>query len=278
MTDHDPTGPAARRPWAFVDHTREQLSRRAREGAVLVVPVGAIEQHGPHLPVWTDTLIATEVAERAVRQVGGAPDLLVAPAVSFGSSQHHLPFGGTLSLRSTTLLDVLMDLGRSAVSSGFQRIFFVNGHGGNDELVQVAARDLALELTVHTACISWWNLVAPIVRASSLDAAQARIPGHAGAFETVVVSALLPHLVGAAPAEQPAPEAKQQRSRIEMHGAWLRADGYTDAPGSLPPADGDQILQIAVTALAEELSRFAAIADRQPLHDSPTPEEATTRD
>lgn len=267
-----------RRAWAFVDHTREQLSRRARDGAVLLMPVGAIEQHGPHLPVWTDTLIACEVAERAARLVEGETDVMVTPPLSFGSSQHHLPFGGTLSLRSTTLLAVLMDLGRSAVSSGFRRIFFINGHGGNDELVQVAARDLALELPVHTASISWWNLVAPVVRESSLDAAHARIPGHAGAFETAVVASLLPHLVEAAPAEQPAPEAKQQHSRIEMHGAWLSADGYTDSPGSLPLGDGEQILRIAVDALAEELSRFASIADRQPLHDSPTPEEATTRD
>lgn len=253
------------RRWAFAEHSRESLGRRAREGAVLVLPVGAIEQHGPHLPVWTDSLIATHLAERAAEALAGVPDVLVAPTLSFGSSDHHLPFGATLSLRTSTLMDALLDLGRSAVRSGFTRLYFLNGHGGNDEIVQLVARDLALQLRVHAGCISWWKLVEQRVRGSELAAAGARIPGHAGAFETAVVQTLRPDLMGATPAEQPDPESRRQLSRLELHRAWIRTDGYTDSPGSLPSDDGAAILRLGVEALAEEIRRLGAIADQNPL-------------
>ena len=265
------TGPRA---WALAEHCRTTLVQRAAAGAVLVLPVGAIEQHGPHLPVWTDTLITTHLAEQAAETLGGTPDVLVAPTLSFGSSDHHLPFGGTLSLRTSTLMDALFDLGRSAVDSGFRRVYFLNGHGGNAEIVQLVARDLALQFPVHAGCSSWWQLVEPRVRASDLAAAASRIPGHAGAFESAVMQALRPDLVGDFPAQQPEPESKKQLSRLEMHRAWIRADGYTDAPGSLPAADGAAVLRIAVDTVATELRRFSALADQIPL---PT-EETRTRD
>ncbi|QWF20528.1 creatininase family protein [Nocardioides sp. LMS-CY] len=265
------TGP---RGWALAEHRRETLVERAAAGAVLVLPVGAIEQHGPHLPVWTDALIATHVAERAAAALDGTPDVLVAPTFSFGSSDHHLPFGGTLSMRTRTLMDALTDLGRSAVDSGFRRLYLLNGHGGNDEIVQLVARDLALQLPVHAGCSSWWKLVEKQVRGSGLAAAASRIPGHAGAFESAVMQTLRPDLVGDFPAEQPEPESKRQLSRLEMHQAWIRADGYTDSPGSLPAADGAAILRIAVDAVATEIRRFCALADQNSL---PT-EETRTRD
>src|SRR5579875_3449265 len=113
-------------------------STRATLGAVLpdalvVVPVGAVEQHGPHLPTSTDALVVTEVVEEASRRAAGQSSraLVVTPTVCFGASDHHLPFGGTLSFTVETMTSVLLDTCRSIARDGGRRVLLVNGHGGN---------------------------------------------------------------------------------------------------------------------------------------------------
>src|SRR2546422_5922064 len=112
----------------------------------------------------------------------------------FGSSHHHLPFGGTMSLSTETYYRVLYELAESLVIGGFRRIFILNGHGGNSELIQLVARDLALKHPAHLAAASYWS-----VAWDALVEEQAhvlgRLPGHAGAFETSQMMALRPDLV-----------------------------------------------------------------------------------
>ena len=83
---------------------------------------------------------------------------MVTPTLAFGSSPHHLPFGATLSLTTQTFNSVLHDLCTSLMGAGFRRIFILNGHGGNHELIQIAARDLALAYPVSVAAGSWWAI------------------------------------------------------------------------------------------------------------------------
>ncbi|MGH7919853.1 MAG: creatininase family protein [Candidatus Dormibacteraceae bacterium] len=128
----------------FGDRTRTAL-RTAVEDVLVVFPLGATEQHGPHLPVATDSLLVEMIAEQAALKLEGSIPVLVAPTLAFGSSAHHLPFGATLSLPTTTYLTVLMELGKSAFTCWFRRVFFLNGHGGNAELAELAARDVAIE-------------------------------------------------------------------------------------------------------------------------------------
>src|SRR5262247_700423 len=120
---------------------REAAAERAPQ-AVAVVPVGACEQHGPHLPLGTDLLVVEHIALAAAGILAGDPDVLVAPAIPYGYSAYHLPLGPTVSLRMSTLQAVLTDVCESLVQSGFRRIFLLNGHGGNAELVTVIARDI----------------------------------------------------------------------------------------------------------------------------------------
>lgn len=247
------TGP---RPWAFADHNRVTLGERAAGGAILVLPTGAIEQHGPHLPVWTDSLISQTLAERAAARLRPEVDVIVAPPLAFGSSDHHLPFGATLSLSTTTLLAALMDLGRSAITSGFQRVYLLNGHGGNDEVIQLAARDLARTCPAHVACGSWWTIAGPGLAAADRVPDHIRLPGHAGAFETAVVQALRPDLVGTADPSPASPAPHPTRGRLELHGSWVRANGYTDTPGALTADDGAAIIDVAVAAVVDELRAF----------------------
>ena len=119
--------------------TREK-ARELAPHTLLVLPVGAVEQHGPHLPVGTDYLTVEHVARGAAEQAQKAISVLVAPTLPFGSSHHHLSFGGTLSLATETYYRVLADLGESMIVSGFRSLVLINGHGGNHELIQLVAR------------------------------------------------------------------------------------------------------------------------------------------
>src|SRR5215471_4901645 len=104
----------------FADHTREELRKLAPE-TLVIVPLGATEQHGPHLPVGTDFFTVDHLAHEAARVVAAKLPVLVAPSLPFGSSDHHLPFGGTFSLQTETYYHVLCDLLKSLALGGFSR-------------------------------------------------------------------------------------------------------------------------------------------------------------
>lgn len=143
-------------------------------GQVVLIPVGSIEQHGPHLPLDVDTVIAAAVAEGAA--AGLDPRPLVAPSVSFGASGEHQDFAGTVSVGTEALERYLVELGRS-LSNWAQRIVFVNGHGGNSDALRGACMLLRYER--HDA--SWLPCVHGDV--------------HAGHGETSIMLQLQPERV-----------------------------------------------------------------------------------
>ncbi|MGC0251826.1 creatininase family protein [Pseudactinotalea sp. Z1748] len=123
-------------------------------GGVVVVPIGATEQHGPHLPLGTDFIMAHTVATRAAEQVEG---VLVTPPIWTGFSPHHMQFAGTVSLRTNTLMAVIRDVAESLWHHGIRRILFLNGHGGNANMLGAAAQSLRFESQVRIAVASYWN-------------------------------------------------------------------------------------------------------------------------
>src|ERR1700722_8423347 len=127
----------------FAEMNREQLRAAAAE-SLAILPIGATEQHGPHLPTGTDSFAVEAIAREAALAVPNDIPAIVTPTLPFGSSHHHFIFGATLSLSTETYYRVLCELIESLVTDGFTRIFLVNGHGGNHELAQLAARDMAL--------------------------------------------------------------------------------------------------------------------------------------
>jgi len=123
-----------------------EIAALEKERSVVVQPIGSIEQHGPHLPVVTDSYIAESLVKGSVSLLErDGPDVWILPTLSYGRSAEHAGFVGTVSLSADTLLSVCRDVGRSVAVSGFHRLVFVNGHGGNVALLDVAARDIRAE-------------------------------------------------------------------------------------------------------------------------------------
>ena len=121
---------------------------------IVLVPIGSVEQHSPYGLIGTDFIAAEAVARRA----GENLDILVAPTVSYGVSDHHMGFKGTVTLRPDTMIQIVMDLVRSLVTHGFRRILFVNGHGGNINTLGTAFSQLKSEgINGYFDQISWYD-------------------------------------------------------------------------------------------------------------------------
>ncbi|MCA1644282.1 MAG: creatininase family protein [Chloroflexi bacterium] len=242
------------------DWTRQDAAISAGT-TLLVLPVGATEQHGPHLPTGTDFLCVEHIARLAAARAAERIPVVVAPTLPFGSSHHHLPFGATLSLATETYYRVLVDLLESAIGRGFGRIFVLNGHGGNHKVVQLVARDLVLKHQASIAAASWWTLAAnALVATGAIE--RGRVPGQAGALETALVLALRPELVreprphrASGPGLDPRPFADSYR--VEEPGFWQRFDGYTDSPNRGEGSDGQVYFDLAIAAAADAFVQFS---------------------
>lgn len=246
----------------FHELTREDLLA-ARESLV-VLPVGATEQHGPHLPVGTDFLFVESIARKAAASAAKQIPVLVAPTLPFGSSHHHLPFGGTLSLSTEVYHRAVYELAESIITSGFCKLFILNGHGGNHEIIQLVVRDLALKYPAALAAGSYWD-----VAESELVGEDARtrglMPGHAGAFETSLMLSLRSDLVREPrPARANSPDDAPTTYRCELHGFWQESDGYTDSPAAGTAANGESYFAVTVHAVARAFVEFFHAADRRP--------------
>ena len=163
----------------FHELTREE-ARALVPQALVVLPVGSTEQHGPHLPVITDTISVEHIARAAAAEAAKTVPVLVTPTLPFGSSDHHLPFGGTMSMRTDTYYRVLCELVESLITGGAKRVFIINGHGGNHEVAQLAARDVALK---HPVSVAPGRTGRRVGRPDRREAhTVGRFPGNAGAL------------------------------------------------------------------------------------------------
>jgi creatinine amidohydrolase len=246
----------------FNELTRVE-ARSLAVGAIALLPVGATEQHGPHLPTGTDSFAVERIARGAAE--AAAVPVVVAPTLPFGSSSHHIPFGGTMSVATETYYRLVRDLCTSLIQGGWRRIFILNGHGGNNELVQLAARDLALEHNVDLAASSYWVTAWDELVAAGGEIG--RLPGHAGAFESSVMLALRPELVREPRPHRDEPPPPAGPSfyppvRIERHGAWQEIDGYSDSPDRATAELGQRFLDVAIQSIAAALDDFHRVTER----------------
>lgn len=191
-----PSLPPATPSRRLADLTWPEIERRIAAGArTAVVPLGAIEQHGPHLPLEVDTLVAGALGERFCVQ---APEALLAPTLAFGCSPEHLAFAGTISLSPSTLAAVLGDVVASLAAHGFERVVVFSAHGGNDAtLAEIEEALRARAKPAKVTVVHGIDRVSALWRAASArEGISSRESGHhAGEYETSIVAALRPGAV-----------------------------------------------------------------------------------
>ena len=229
----------------------------ARGNALAVLPVGSLEQHGPHLPVITDTRTAWEVSIRAARLAADAMPVLVLPGMWTGMSEHHLPFGGTISLNFSEFRGVLAGVTRSLRAIGFGRLLIVNGHGGNQDPLAVAVRELAVEYGMPVVATTPWFIAAAAV-AELMETGTG--PQHACEAETSVMLAMTPDLVRTDKLEEairqapPAVNARAGYSRFWSFSERAPITGVRGDPRPATAAKGEKMLDAMAAALAEAMS------------------------
>ena len=234
------------------------------ESSTLIIPVGSTEQHGPHLPVATDAVMAQYVARAAAAKVTtGDTPVLVAPTLNFGASDHHLPRAGTISVTGGVYLAFLNEMLASAAKGGFRRMVILNGHGGNEDVARQASRDTAVEYPVMVAAAAYWTMAWPRLVEICTAHGLGGLPGHAGAFETSLMQHLVPELVdltavrGEDAADSTPSDHPLAVPSIETHGWIAEIDGYSNGAGAASAAAGAEALSSIVAATAAFLENFS---------------------
>ncbi|HAQ24137.1 MAG TPA: creatininase [Acidimicrobiaceae bacterium] len=230
--------------------------------SVVVLPIGAIEQHGPHLPLSVDTVIAEEVASAVLAAVGDDVDLWLLPTLEVSKSDEHTWLPGTLSLSGDTLSRVLDDLARCVAATRARRLVFLNGHGGNSSLLSTACRDVRLAHGLLTF------LVHPFVPPASGGPSTEEEFGfgiHGGLQETALFAYLRPDEVEMRLAVRNVPEWMADNRWIRFGGpvqfGWTTrdfgVDGHVGDPTGATVELGEQLFGEVVEALADQMREIA---------------------
>lgn len=165
-----------------------------KANTVIVLPAGSTEQHGPHLPCAVDTIIAAGVVGHALARLPPeVPAYALAP-ITYGKSDEHLHFPGTVTLEGTTLLETVTQIGESVYRMGFRKLLIVNGHGGQPQVMEMAARELRLRHGDYVVLPHFtWRV--PHAAGQFMSDREKRLSMHAGHAETAILMALAPHTV-----------------------------------------------------------------------------------
>jgi len=250
--------------------------------AVAILPVAAIEQHGPHLPLSVDADLNAGILERALTRLDAALPVLVLPAQVIGHSPEHARFPGTLSLSAETILALWTEIGAAVARAGIGKLLIFNSHGGQPQLVDLVCQRLRSAHRLFAVGVSWFDLPQPQPEPGGLPDTEKRWGIHGGAIETAMMRHLHPEAVREAQAADFASRwiAETAQARLlAPHGAvrfgWETQD--LNPAGAVGDARlGDAALGAAlvdgaadaVGALIAEIHRFGAAAD---LRDAPMP-------
>lgn len=239
----------------------EWINLRARDiralrekDTIAIVPIGSIEQHGPHLPVQVDTLLAGEVARRTARLVAEHAPVIVLPTIWSGLAEHHMSLGGTLTLDLRTFLDLVRGIVRSVVRNGFKKILLLNGHGGNMTALNALVGDLCTEFSLPIALATYW--IPPQKEFAEILEEQQTV-AHACEAETSMLLALRPDLVDMSGLDHIDPPREWAGGESSVY-VWQSVSdwspsGVAGAPKAASAAKGERLLTAAAEALATRL-------------------------
>ena len=224
-------GQTARRlDWAELSTT--EFAGLDPERTIAVLPVAAIEQHGPHLPVATDTAIAEGMLAELRRRLPEELSVLILPVQAVGKSNEHLRFPGTLTLSADTALRAWVEIGESVHRAGLRKLVMVNSHGGNTDLLNVVARELRVRFGMLAVTCAWSRFGRPAGLYSEQELA---VGIHAGDVETSLMLHFRPDLVDMAKARDFEPATVPISREFDL----LRPTGFTAfawMAGDLHPA------------------------------------------
>jgi creatinine amidohydrolase len=238
------------------------IGRLLSPRSILVQPLGAVEQHGPHLPFNTDLLIAERVASAAVERVGGEFEVWLLPPLAYTKSNEHAWSAGTIWLSATTLLAVLDDIGRCVAMTPARKLVFMNGHGGNSALVGVANRELRLR---HGLMTFLAHPGVPPDQGGHSPEDELGMGIHGGTEETSLMLHLAPELVDMSVATRNVPESIAGNSYVRFGGTvgfgWLSndfgPDGHIGDPTTATAGRGATLFAAAVDAFCGALAEIA---------------------
>lgn len=238
------------------EHTAEELRALAAADAVVLAPVASTEQHGPHLASGVDTFLAGAVCRRAAERLTDAgTQTLVLPTLWIGMAEHHMAFGGTLTVSLSTYRALILDICRSVLRHGFSRLMIVNGHGGNIAPLAAFGADLAAELGRPVPAVTYFELAGEGIAAILED--QSRV-NHACEAETSMMMAAFPdHVRTGRLGEAHGPPggslaglgAARFRSFADITGTGVIGDARRASA-----AKGEALLDAAAEALAETIA------------------------
>lgn len=189
---------------------------------IAVLPLGATEQHGPHLPLCVDTTLVDGVVQASLAHLDPASRPLFLPTQTVGFSPEHLGFGGTLSLKAETVIRLWTEIGECVAASGVKKLVLFNAHGGNVGLMDVVGRDLRQRCGLLVYSVNWYGL--PLLDANGkdvntlFDAHEHRFGIHAGDIETSMMLALSPQQVDMAQAQNFASTSEERAQQYPVLG------------------------------------------------------------
>lgn len=248
------------------DFARLDLAR-----CIAVLPVAAIEQHGPHLPLNVDATLVEGVVAAALPHLPPALPVLFLPTQSIGLSPEHARFAGTLTLKAETVIRLWTGLAESVAASGVKKLVLLNSHGGQVGLLDVVARDLRARLGLLVYSVNWFNL--PLMGengesvSDQFSAQEHRFGIHAGAIETSMMLALKPELVDMSQAKNFHSTSQDRTERFSLLGdgrsarlAWQMQDynpqGAAGNAAAATAEKGRALLGAAGRSLARVLSEI----------------------
>ncbi len=210
------------------DFTAGQFAAVDAESVIAVLPIAAIEQHGPHLPVSTDFAIMQGMIETCIEMIPVDLDIRFLPIQAVGKSNEHIRFPGTLTVGATTLIEHWCELGASVARAGVRKLVIVNSHGGNEEIMGIVARELRVRHDMLAVKTSWMRFGAP---EGLYGEGEQKYGIHAGDRETSLMLHFRPDLVDMSQAQDfpsRVADAEQSFANIRHTGthafAWIAGD------------------------------------------------------
>ena len=232
----------------------DQLRERATQDAIVIVPIASLEQHGPHLPVEVDSLLGETIAARAAAKIDARGQaVLVLPVLWTGLSEHHMSFGGTITLDNTAFSALVEGVVRSIQRHGFTRIVLLNAHGGNENALRAITDDLTPKLRIPIVQFTYWYAAAvPIAKILEKQGGLT----HACEAETSMMMAARPGLV----AVDRIPLARSNTTGDTAAGVYRwrslasrTASGAMGHPEAASAEKGERLFDAISTAIADKL-------------------------